>query len=78
MPRSYAHSGNRDFTVSTARWAFQDRGVLKAENLRHRIVGTNSSSSGTGGGAEGYRVLDEVEFLVDIFEYEGDRKMPYK
>lgn len=26
----------------------------------------------------GYRVMDEVEFAVDIFEYEGGQKKPYK
>lgn len=25
-----------------------------------------------------YRVLDDVEFAVDIFEYDGDKKLPYK
>lgn len=67
-----AKSGNQDFCIGVARWTFQDRGVLRAENLRHRY------QEDKGGQPTLYRVNDDVEFLVDISEYDGGKWLPYK
>ncbi|KXZ51811.1 hypothetical protein GPECTOR_11g252 [Gonium pectorale] len=63
-------SANRKFTVALARWAFQDRGVLVASHLRHHKLGEAAQPAG-------YRVNDEVEFLVDIHEVEAGASKPY-
>ncbi|KAI8472693.1 MAG: dolichyl-diphosphooligosaccharide-protein glycosyltransferase [Monoraphidium minutum] len=71
---SFPESGNRAFTLAAALWAFQRRAVLRASPPRHRVVTA-------GRGEEGpplYRVKDEVEFEVDIFEGRGDGEVPYK
>lgn len=66
---------NEAFASAISKWAFQERGVLRASNLSHRVV------SGAHPGAvkpERYRINDEVEFSVDIHECaDGDCK-PFK
>jgi oligosaccharyltransferase complex subunit beta len=56
---------NRALCEAVSKWAFQERGVLRASGLSHRVV------SGAEPGAvrpERYRINDEVEFSVDIQE----------
>ncbi|EFJ53013.1 hypothetical protein VOLCADRAFT_72245 [Volvox carteri f. nagariensis] len=65
-----SHTANWAFTVTLARWAFQDRGVLVASNLRHHLLGSDEQPWG-------YRVNDDVEFLVDVVEVEGGVSKPY-
>ncbi len=69
LPRS-TPVANRAFCVAVARWAFQDAGVLVASNLRHHLLGSEEQPWG-------YRVNDEVEFLVDIHEHSGGQAKPY-
>ncbi|KAG2491121.1 hypothetical protein HYH03_010565 [Edaphochlamys debaryana] len=64
-------TANKDFCVTLTRWAFQDRGVLVASNLRHHLLGSEEQPWG-------YRVNDDVEFLVDVMEHEGGVAKPYK
>ena len=57
------------------KWAFQERGVLRATNLSHTIV------TGSLPGAvrpELYRVNDDVEFSVNIQECIDGVCGPYK
>lgn len=69
---SFPKSGNRAFCLSSALWALQQRGVLDVSAPRHRKVSTGEE------GPELYRVEDEVEFEIDIFEVEGGKRTPYK
>jgi oligosaccharyltransferase complex subunit beta len=69
--QEFAVSGNKEFCSELARWTLQDKAVIKADNLRHHILGSDVEPSI-------YRVSDDVEFLVDIFLYEGGQKMPFK
>ena len=55
--RSLGRVANEAFATAVSKWAFQERGVLRAANLTHRVV------SGAHPGAvepERYRVNDEV------------------
>eukprot|EP00249_Psilotum_nudum_P014079 c24654_g1_i2 orf=471-1802(-) len=68
--RSYAKSGNEQFAVELSKWAFHERGHLKVLNVRHHKVGeTNEPSM--------YRICDDVEFFVEIYEWTGEEWKPY-
>ncbi|PNW72980.1 hypothetical protein CHLRE_14g614100v5 [Chlamydomonas reinhardtii] len=64
-------TANKDFVNTLTRWTFQDRGVLVASNMRHHLLGSEDQPWG-------YRVNDDVEFLVDVMEVEGGESKPYK
>ncbi|KIZ07826.1 oligosaccharyltransferase complex subunit beta [Monoraphidium neglectum] len=70
--KSYPQSGNRAFALAATLWAFQQRGVLEASAPRHRNVVTGEE------GPSPYRVKDEVQFEIDIFEVEGGERRPFK
>lgn len=56
-------SGNKEFCMATALWAFQRRGVLtvKEEDIRHWNVDTRLSP-------EMYRINDDIHFEIKVFE----------
>jgi oligosaccharyltransferase complex subunit beta len=66
-----AASGNEAFAAALSEWNFGERGVLRARNLEHRVVGAAVANP------EQYRVGDEVEFAIDIEEYEGGAWRPF-
>jgi hypothetical protein len=70
--RSYSGSGNKAFALSTALWTFQQRGVLEVSALRHRKAATGELNPVL------YRVNDDVEFEIDIFEVVDGKRQPYK
>ncbi|GJD06358.1 Dolichyl-diphosphooligosaccharide--protein glycosyltransferase 48 kDa subunit [Galdieria sulphuraria] len=60
--------GNKHFCSQIVSWTLGERGMLRTQNWRHHKVGqllTNHSSYHM------YRVEDEIEFLVDIEEWNG-------
>lgn len=61
---------NKAFCLAVARWTFQDAGVLVTSNLRQHIIGSDVQPTL-------YRVNDEVEFLIDVQERNGDSLTPY-
>lgn len=63
-------SGNERFVTELSKWIFHGRGHLKAVNIRHHKVGeTNEPSI--------YRINDDLEFSVEIYEWTGTRWEPY-
>lgn len=64
-------TGNEEFAVNLALWTFKESGVLTAENLRHHLQGSD-------GEVGMYRVNDDVEFSIDISEYQKGQWGPYK
>lgn len=73
--RSLGAVANRAFCDAISKWAFQERGVLRASGLSHRVV------EGAEAGAvapERYRVNDLVEFSVQIHECADGACTPYK
>lgn len=65
---------NEAFCTAISKWAFQERGVLRASQLSHRVV------AGAHPGAvrpERYRVNDDVEFSVVIHECADGGCQPY-
>ena len=74
-PCSLGATGNEALATAVCKWAFQERGVLRATNLSHTIV------TGSLPGAvrpELYRVNDDVEFSVNIQECIDGVCGPYK
>jgi oligosaccharyltransferase complex subunit beta len=66
---------NEAFCAAISKWAFSERGVLRATGLSHRVV------SGAEPGAvnpELYRINDEVEFSVHIQECNEGSCRPFK
>ncbi|KAL4859312.1 Dolichyl-diphosphooligosaccharide--protein glycosyltransferase subunit [Chlorella vulgaris] len=70
-----AQVANEAFCAAISKWAFSERGVLRATGLSHRVV------SGAEPGAvnpELYRINDEVEFSVHIQECNEGSCQPFK
>lgn len=58
-----ANQDNAGATLDIVLWTFQQRGVLQASPLRHRIIGSESDNE-----PAIYRINDMVEVAVDIME----------
>lgn len=71
--KSYPKSGNEAFAVAAALWTFQQRGVLEASAPRHRKVGAGPAAAAEESPGL-YRVNDDAEFEIDIFEVTGAAK----
>ncbi|CAI0473544.1 unnamed protein product, partial [Linum tenue] len=69
-PSKYEKSGNEQFVTEVSKWLFHERGHLKAGNLRHLKVGETGEPAM-------YRIKDDLEFYVDIFEWSGNSWEPY-
>ncbi|KAL8549752.1 hypothetical protein ACS0TY_008550 [Phlomoides rotata] len=66
----YEKSGNEQFVTELSKWIFHERGHLKALNLKHNKVGETEEPSM-------YRINDDLEFSVEIFEWSGSSWVPY-
>ncbi|KAM7516285.1 hypothetical protein LguiA_005868 [Lonicera macranthoides] len=66
----YGKSGNEQFVTELSKWVFHERGHLKAVNVRHHKVGeTNEPAI--------YRITDDLEYAVEIYEWSGRKWEPY-
>ncbi|MCL7028639.1 hypothetical protein MKW94_023044 [Papaver nudicaule] len=63
-------SGNEQFATELSKWVFHERGHLKAVNVRHHRVGETDEPAI-------YRINDEVEYSVEIYEWSGKSWVPY-
>ncbi|KAF7103277.1 hypothetical protein CFC21_104282 [Triticum aestivum] len=67
---SHDKAGNEQFVTETSKWVFHERGHLKAVNVMHHKVGeTNEPSM--------YRINDDLEYSVEIYEWSGTSWKPY-
>ena len=67
---SHDKAGNEQFVTETSKWVFHERGHLKAVNVKHHKVGeTNEPSM--------YRINDDLEYSVEIYEWSGTSWKPY-
>jgi oligosaccharyltransferase complex subunit beta len=66
----FEKSGNEQFVTELSKWIFHERGHLKAINVRHNKVGeTNEPAM--------YRITDDLEYSVEIYEWSGSSWEPY-
>ncbi|KAL7231951.1 hypothetical protein ACSBR2_010049 [Camellia fascicularis] len=66
----YEKSGNEQFVTELSKWVFHERGHLKAVNVRHHKVGETDEPAI-------YRINDDLEYSVEIFEWSGTNWEPY-
>lgn len=66
----YDKSGNEQFVNELSKWIFHERGHLKAVNVRHHKVGQIDEPSM-------YRITDDLEYSVEIYEWSGTSWEPY-
>ncbi|GJQ12521.1 hypothetical protein GpartN1_g4312.t1 [Galdieria partita] len=59
--------GNKHFCSQIVSWTLGERGMLRTQNWRHHKVGDSITNHSN----DMYRVRDEIEFLVDIEEWNG-------
>ncbi|KAL9394056.1 hypothetical protein Peur_013341 [Populus x canadensis] len=69
-PRKYDKSGNEQFVTELSKWVFHVRGHLKAVNLRHNKAGETDEPAM-------YRIKDDLDFSVEIYEWSGNSWEPY-
>ncbi|KAF8406391.1 hypothetical protein HHK36_008478 [Tetracentron sinense] len=63
-------SGNEQFVTEISKWVFHERGHLKAVNVRHHKVGETDEPAM-------YRINDDVEYSIEIYEWSGKSWEPY-
>ncbi|KAK6150956.1 hypothetical protein DH2020_015888 [Rehmannia glutinosa] len=68
--QEYGKSGNEQFVTELSKWIFHERGHLKAVNLKHNKVGETEEPPI-------YRINDDLEFSVEIYEWSGTSWVPY-
>lgn len=69
-PIKHLKSGNEQFLTELSKWIFHERGHLKAMNLRHHKVGEADEPAM-------YRINDDLEYSVEIYEWSGASWEPY-
>ncbi|XP_037497673.1 dolichyl-diphosphooligosaccharide--protein glycosyltransferase 48 kDa subunit [Jatropha curcas] len=69
----YEKSGNEQFLTELSKWVFHERGHLQ---LRH-AVNVRHHKSGEVDEPEVYRINDDLEYLVEIYEWSGKSWEPY-
>ncbi|PSS30803.1 Dolichyl-diphosphooligosaccharide--protein like [Actinidia chinensis var. chinensis] len=66
----YGKSGNEQFVTELSKWVFHERGHLKAVNVKHHKAGeTNEPAM--------YRINDDLEYSVEVYEWVGKSWEPY-
>jgi len=67
---SFEKSGNELFAKELLQWAFQERGILRARDIRHHRVGEQEAPAT-------YTIKDNVEYSVIIEEWRDNKWMPF-
>lgn len=63
-------SGNEQFVTEISKWVFHERGHLKAVNMTHHFVGEKTEPAV-------YRINDDLEYSMEIYEWSGTSWKPY-
>ncbi|KAH7661742.1 Dolichyl-diphosphooligosaccharide--protein glycotransferase protein [Dioscorea alata] len=66
----YEKSGNEQFVTEISKWVFHERGHLKAVNVKHSKAGETSEPAI-------YRINDDLEYSLEIYEWSGTSWKPY-
>ncbi|KAK1292251.1 Dolichyl-diphosphooligosaccharide--protein glycosyltransferase 48 kDa subunit [Acorus calamus] len=66
----YEKSGNEQFVTELSKWVFHERGHLKAVNVKHNKAGEKAEPAM-------YRINDDLEYSVEIYEWSGTSWKPY-
>jgi len=63
-------SGNEEFVNQLVPWVLQERGILRAINVKHHRVGETEAPFT-------YTIKDDVQYQVDIQEWNGEKWVPF-
>ncbi|KAI4375703.1 hypothetical protein MLD38_013540 [Melastoma candidum] len=63
-------AGNEQFLTEISKWIFHERGHLQAVNVRHNKAGEVDEPAM-------YRINDDLEYSVEIYEWSGTSWEPY-
>ncbi|PIA52531.1 hypothetical protein AQUCO_01000421v1 [Aquilegia coerulea] len=66
----HGKSGNEQFVTELSKWVFHEKGHLKAVNVRHHKVGDGTEPAM-------YRIKDDLEYFIEIYEWTGKSWEPY-
>ncbi|KAB1199016.1 Dolichyl-diphosphooligosaccharide--protein glycosyltransferase 48 kDa subunit [Morella rubra] len=69
-PTKHEKSGNEQFLTELSKWVFHERGHLKAINVQHH-------KAGEAGEPAMYRINDDLEYSVEVYEWSGRSWEPY-
>nr|KYP66054.1 Dolichyl-diphosphooligosaccharide--protein glycosyltransferase 48 kDa subunit [Cajanus cajan] len=69
-PIKHEKSGNEQFLNELSKWVFHERGHLKAVNVQHHKVGEANEPAI-------YRINDNLEYSVEVYEWSGSAWEPY-
>ncbi|KAF1899073.1 hypothetical protein Lal_00019194 [Lupinus albus] len=69
-PIKHGKSGNEQFLTEISKWVFHERGHLKAVNVQHHKIGEAEEPAM-------YRINDDLEYSVEIYEWSGTTWEPY-
>ncbi|XP_019413864.1 PREDICTED: dolichyl-diphosphooligosaccharide--protein glycosyltransferase 48 kDa subunit-like [Lupinus angustifolius] len=69
-PIKHDKSGNEQFLTEVSKWVFHERGHLKAVNVQHHKIGEADEPAM-------YRINDDLEYSVEIYEWSGTAWEPY-
>ncbi|KAB2603054.1 dolichyl-diphosphooligosaccharide--protein glycosyltransferase 48 kDa subunit-like [Pyrus ussuriensis x Pyrus communis] len=68
--KKHEKSSNEQFLTELSKWVFHERGHLKAVNVKHNRVGEADEPAM-------YRINDDLQYSVEIYEWHGQRWEPY-
>ncbi|MED6204147.1 Dolichyl-diphosphooligosaccharide--protein glycosyltransferase 48 kDa subunit [Stylosanthes scabra] len=69
-PTKHDKSGNEQFLTELSKWVFHERGHLKAVNVKHHKIGEVDEPAL-------YRINDDLEYSVELYEWSGKDWEPY-
>lgn len=69
-PTKHEKSGNEQFLIEVSKWILHERGHLKAVNVQHHKVGETDEPAI-------YRINDDLEYSIEIYEWSGTTWEPY-
>jgi oligosaccharyltransferase complex subunit beta len=68
--KKFEKSGNEAFAKNVAEWTFQERGVLRASNVRHHRVNETDAPAM-------YTINEDIEYSIQIEQWNGKRWVPF-
>jgi oligosaccharyltransferase complex subunit beta len=75
--KDHTQSSNFQFCSQVLKWNFQQKSVLKMENFAHSLVDTSLVERGLQDAQE-YKLKDEIQVSIDIYEKVDNKWVPYK
>ncbi|XP_037566689.1 dolichyl-diphosphooligosaccharide--protein glycosyltransferase 48 kDa subunit [Dermacentor silvarum] len=68
--KKHATSGNQALAVALSQWVFKEKGVLRAQNIKHYKKGEKNAP-------DAYTVMDDVVYSIEIEILKGDKWVPF-